>query len=183
MKKLIILDRDGVINEDSEEYIKSEEEWSPLPGSIEAIALLSKNGFTVTIATNQSGIGRKLFDEYDLDKIHQKMCTLVEDSGGCIDGIFYCPHLPDENCDCRKPRTGLLKSISKEFDTPLADVPFVGDSLKDIQAAKAVSCQPFLVKTGNGTKTLASLDETQLKNVIVVANLKDAASLILKSTT
>ena len=179
--KLVILDRDGVINEDSDEYIKSDKEWIPIPGSIEAICDLSNNGFTVAIATNQSGIARQLFDEYALAKIHQKMCSLVEESGGVIDGIFFCPHAPTANCDCRKPRTGLLKAISEEFGIPLNQTPFVGDSLKDIEAARAFLCRPILVKTGKGSKTLAGLNKDQLKNLTVVPDLKHAVSAILES--
>jgi len=179
--KLVILDRDGVINEDSDEYIKSDEEWIPIPGSIKAIRDLSNNGFTVVIATNQSGIARQLFDEYALAKIHQKMCSLVEESGGVIDGIFFCPHAPNANCNCRKPKTGLLTAISEEFGVPLNQTPFVGDSLKDIEAARAVLCRPILVKTGKGRKTLAGLNEDQLKNLTVVPDLKHAVSVILES--
>ena len=178
--KLVILDRDGVINEDSDEYIKSADEWIPIEGSIEAICDLSKNGFTVAVATNQSGIARKYFDEYALAKIHQKMCSAVEEAGGVIDGIFFCPHTPDENCNCRKPRTGLLEAISAEFGIPLNQVPLVGDSLKDIEAARAVSCQPILVKTGKGSKTLAALSEHELDSLTVVSNLKQAVSSILE---
>jgi D-glycero-D-manno-heptose 1,7-bisphosphate phosphatase len=176
----VILDRDGVINEDSDEYIKSADEWIPIEGSIEAICDLSRGGFTVAVATNQSGIARDYFDEYTLAKIHQKMCSAVEEAGGFIDGIFFCPHAPDANCNCRKPKTGLLEAISTEFGVPLNQVPFVGDSLKDIEAARAVSCQPILVKTGKGIKTIAALTEHELDNLTVVSNLKQAVSSILE---
>ncbi len=179
--KLVILDRDGVINEDSDEYIKSAEEWNPIPGSIEAISRLSKSGFKIAVATNQSGIARRFFDEYDLAKIHQKMCSLVEEAGGFIDGVFFCPHSPDAKCNCRKPKTGLLEAISDEFGIPLKQVPFVGDSLKDIEAARAALCRPILVKTGSGRNTLAAMDEDQLKNLTVVSDLQHAVSSIIES--
>ena len=157
---LIILDRDGVINFDSEHYIKTPDEWRPIPGSLEAIALLKAAGFTVAIATNQSGIGRGFYDEQTLEAIHDKMQHLLAELGEKIDGIFYCPHKPEDGCQCRKPLPGLLIKIQRHFDLPLAGAPLVGDTLRDLQAAMAVGAQPILVKTGNGEKTLAELDPT-----------------------
>ena len=155
MLKLLILDRDGVINYDSDAYIKSVEEWIPLPGSIEAIAQLSKAGWTVAIATNQSGIARGYYDIATLDAMHARLRTLVAEQGGEVGLVVYCPHGPDEGCDCRKPKPGMLKIISEHYKVPLAGIWFVGDSLGDLEAAKAVDSQPVLVKTGKGEKTQA----------------------------
>ena len=155
MLKLLILDRDGVINVDSDAYIKSVAEWIPLPGSIEAIAQLSKAGWTVAIATNQSGIARGYYDIATLDAMHARLRTLVAEQGGEVGLVVYCPHGPDEGCDCRKPKPGMLKIIAEHYKVPLAGIWFVGDSLGDLEAAKAVDSQPVLVKTGKGEKTQA----------------------------
>ena len=155
MLKLLILDRDGVINYDSDAYIKSVEEWIPLPGSIEAIAQLSKAGWTVAIATNQSGIARGYYDIATLDAMHARLRTLVTEQGGEVGLVVYCPHGPDEGCDCRKPKPGMLKIIAEHYKVPLAGIWFVGDSLGDLEAAKAVDSQPVLVKTWKGEKTQA----------------------------
>ena len=155
MLKLLILDRDGVINYDSDAYIKSVEEWIPLPGAIEAIAQLSKAGWTVAVATNQSGIARGYYDIATLDAMHARLRTLVAEQGGEVGLVVYCPHGPDEGCDCRKPKPGMLKIISEHYKVPLAGIWFVGDSLGDLEAAKAVDSQPVLVKTGKGDKTQA----------------------------
>ncbi|KTC34455.1 histidinol phosphatase [Pseudomonas sp. ABAC21] len=153
--KLLILDRDGVINYDSDAYIKSVAEWIPLPGSIEAIAQLSKAGWTVAIATNQSGIARGYYSIATLDAMHARLRTLVAEQGGDVGLVVYCPHGPDEGCDCRKPKPGMLKIIAEHYKVPLAGIWFVGDSLGDLEAAKAVDSQPVLVKTGKGEKTQA----------------------------
>ena len=155
MLKLLILDRDGVINYDSDAYIKSVEEWIPLPGSIEAIAQLSKAGWTVAIATNQSGIARGYYDIATLEAMHARLRALVAEQGGEVGLVVYCPHGPDEGCDCRKPKPGMLKIIAEHYKVPLAGIWFVGDSLGDLEAAKAVESQPVLVKTGKGEKTQA----------------------------
>lgn len=155
MLKLLILDRDGVINYDSDAYIKSVDEWIPLPGSIEAIAQLSKAGWTVAIATNQSGIARGYYDIATLGAMHARLRTLVAEQGGEVGLVVYCPHGPDEGCDCRKPKPGMLKIIAEHYKVPLAGIWFVGDSLGDLEAAKAVDSQPVLVKTGKGEKTQA----------------------------
>ncbi|MES2142723.1 MAG: D-glycero-beta-D-manno-heptose 1,7-bisphosphate 7-phosphatase [Pseudomonadota bacterium] len=152
--KLIILDRDGVINEESPDYIKSTDEWIPIPGSLEAIALLTKAGYTIAVATNQSGVGRGYYTEVGLARIHQKMLDCVKAVGGAIDKIFYCPHHPDKHCACRKPAIGLFKQIATTYSINLVDVISVGDSLRDIQAAERVGCKPMLVLTGNGSQTL-----------------------------
>ena len=151
--KLVILDRDGVINHDSDQYIKSPAEWRPIPGSIEAIARLHQGGYRIAVATNQSGIGRGLFDMATLNAINDKMMELVFRQGGRIDALFFCPHTAAEGCACRKPRTGMFEEIAARFHTELKGVPVVGDSLKDLQAAEAVGAQPLLVLTGKGPRT------------------------------
>ncbi len=177
---IVILDRDGVINEDSDDYIKSAEEWIPIEGSLLAISLLSSSGVRVVVATNQSGIGRGYFSESDLQRIHHKMCSMVEDAGGKIAQIFFCPHQPEENCRCRKPKPGLLENIAAAFSVDLHGVPFIGDSLKDIQVAKAVGCTPILVKTGKGVDTLSNATAEDLREVLVFENLLDATRTLLK---
>lgn len=151
--KLVILDRDGVINFDSDQYVKSPSEWRPLPGSIEAIARLNQSGYRVAVATNQSGIGRGLFDMATLNAINDKMMEMVFRQGGRIDALFFCPHTADENCSCRKPRTGMLEEIATRFHADLKGVPAIGDSLRDLQAADAVGALPILVLTGKGKLT------------------------------
>lgn len=152
--KLLILDRDGVINHDSDAYIKSVEEWIPLPGSIEAIAQLSRAGWTVAVATNQSGIARGYYDLATLDAMHERLRALVAQQGGELGLVVYCPHGPDEGCDCRKPKPGMLRTIAAHYAVELSGLWFVGDSLSDLEAASAVDCQPVLVKTGKGEKTV-----------------------------
>jgi D-glycero-D-manno-heptose 1,7-bisphosphate phosphatase len=151
--KLVILDRDGVINFDSAQFIKSPEEWKPIPGSLEAIAQLKQNGYRVVVATNQSGIGRGLFDMDTLNRIHKKMHRAAAEAGGRIDAVFYCPHSADSDCDCRKPKSGMFKRISETLNMDLNGVPAIGDSLRDLQAGAALGCTPLLVLTGKGTKT------------------------------
>ncbi len=175
--KLIILDRDGVINHDSDAYIKHPDEWRPIPGSLEAIARLNHAGYRVVIATNQSGLGRGLFSIEQLNAIHQKMFDALAQQGGHIDALFFCPHRPDENCNCRKPRPGLLLEIASRLDIDLSGVPFIGDSLKDIQAAQAVGAQPLLVLTGNGRVTLDALEEPD--SIPVHADLAAAVDALL----
>jgi len=182
---LLVLDRDGVINEDSDDYIRKLTDWHPIPGSIKAIAKLSQAGFRVAIATNQSGLGRGYFGLDELEEIHQRLCQLVEEQGGQIDGIFYCPHLPDAGCNCRKPATGLLQAIEQELEQSLADCYFIGDSLKDLQAARAHGCQPVLVATGKGADTLEKLqspdvDIDQPESIPIYDDLASAAHAILK---
>ncbi|MCB1695950.1 MAG: D-glycero-beta-D-manno-heptose 1,7-bisphosphate 7-phosphatase [Pseudomonadales bacterium] len=154
---LIVLDRDGVINEDSADYIRSLADWRPVPGSIAAIAALSRAGYTVAIATNQSGLGRGYFSLDDLAAIHARLCQLVAEQGGRIAGIFYCPHLPGEGCLCRKPATGLLAAMEAELGLSARGAIFIGDSLGDLQAARAYGCRPVLVRTGKGEATLRAL--------------------------
>jgi D-glycero-D-manno-heptose 1,7-bisphosphate phosphatase len=151
--KLVILDRDGTINHDSDQHIKSPAEWQPITGSLEAIARLTQAGWHVVVATNQSGIGRGLFDMATLNAIHDTMHRAVHQAGGRIDAIFFCPHAGDANCDCRKPRPGMLLEIAKRMNVELDGVPMVGDSLRDLQAAAAAGARPVLVLTGKGRKT------------------------------
>lgn len=152
--KLVILDRDGVINFDTKQYITTPAQWKPLPGSLEAIARLTQAGYRVAVATNQSGVGRGLFDMASLNAIHAAMNKAVNEAGGRIDAIFYCPHAADTHCTCRKPAPGMLKEISERFNTPLKHVPFVGDSLRDLQAAHTAGALPVLVRTGRGRQTV-----------------------------
>ena len=151
--KLAILDRDGVINQDSDLYVKSPDEWRPIPGSLDAIARLNQWGYRVIVATNQSGVGQGLFDMDRLNAIHDKMSKCVAQVGGRIDAIFFCPHTNTDKCSCRKPKSGMFEEIATRYNMSLAGVPAIGDSLRDLQAAEAVQAQPMLVLTGKGTRT------------------------------
>jgi D-glycero-D-manno-heptose 1,7-bisphosphate phosphatase len=151
--KLVVLDRDGTINHDSDEYIKSPAEWKPIKGSLEAIARLTQAGYRVVVATNQSGIARGLFDMTTLNAIHDAMQRAVQQAGGRIDAIFFCPHAQEAGCACRKPRPGMLLEVGKRLNVPLEGVPVVGDSLRDLQAAAAAGARPVLVLTGKGRQT------------------------------
>lgn len=153
--KLLILDRDGVINEDSDAYIKSLDEWIPIPGSVAAIARLSQAGWTVAVATNQSGLARGYYDEATLESMHTRLRQLVAEQGGEVGLIVHCPHGPDDGCSCRKPLPGMLEQIAAYYGVDLSGLWFVGDSRGDLDAALAVHCQPVLVKTGKGLRTLA----------------------------
>jgi D-glycero-D-manno-heptose 1,7-bisphosphate phosphatase len=151
--KLVVLDRDGVINTDSEHYIRSPEEWTPIAGSLEAIARFTQAGFRVVVATNQSGVGRGLFDMATLNAMHEKMHKAVNQLGGRIDAVFFCAHAQDAGCTCRKPQPGMLLEIAARFNTTLAGVPAIGDSLRDLRAASAAGARPILVLTGKGEQT------------------------------
>jgi len=151
--KLIVLDRDGVINFDSDHYIKTADEWKPIPGSLSAIARLNQNGYRVVVSTNQSGIGRGLFGMDVLNAIHDKMLRSAAQVGARIDAVFFCPHTDADGCECRKPKPGMLREIALRFNIEMAGVPAVGDSLRDLQAAAAVGARPILVMTGKGVKT------------------------------
>lgn len=175
--KLIILDRDGVINRDSDDYIKSVEEFVPLPGSLAAIARLNRAGYTVAVATNQSGIARGYYDEATLHAMHQKLARLLEGEGGRVDHIEYCPHGPDEGCDCRKPLAGMLHAIAEHYGVRLEGVPVIGDSLRDLQSAQAVGARPILVRTGKGERTLARGEG--LEGIPVYADLAAAVEALL----
>lgn len=153
-KKVVILDRDGVINVDSEAFIKSPDEWVALPGSLEAIARLNQAGYRVAIATNQSGIGRGLFDMNALNAMHLKMHRMAAAVGGRIDAVFFCPHTAEDHCECRKPKPGMLKMITERFEVDPEDTPVVGDAIRDLQAGAALGFPTHLVLTGKGRKTL-----------------------------
>ncbi|MFO1315215.1 MAG: D-glycero-beta-D-manno-heptose 1,7-bisphosphate 7-phosphatase [Burkholderiales bacterium] len=175
--RLIILDRDGVINYDSEHFIKSPDEWRAVPGSLEAIARLNHAGYRVVVATNQSGIGRGLFDMAMLNAIHEKMHRALAHAGARVDAIFFCPHTADAKCECRKPRPGMLVEIGKRFNVELTGVPCIGDSLRDLVSADAVGAQPMLVLTGKGEKTLR--DGNFPKNTVIFPDLAFAVSALL----
>ena len=180
--KLIILDRDGVINEDSDAFVKNADEWIPIDGSIAAIARLSKAGFTVVVTTNQSGLGRGLFQESDLDAMHKKMHTMVKAAGGEIAAVVYCPHHPDEGCDCRKPKAGLITQIEEQFNTSAKGAITIGDSLRDLEAGLEKGCIPLLVKTGKGQKTLQKIiaeQQSAFHNLAVYNDLAAAAKAII----
>jgi D-glycero-D-manno-heptose 1,7-bisphosphate phosphatase len=181
--KLVILDRDGTINEDSDDYIKSVDEWQPIPGALEAVARLNQEGWHVVLATNQSGLGRGLFDMATLNAMHIKMNEQLAQRGGRVDAVFFCPHAPEDDCDCRKPRPGLLEKIGERYGIELANVPAVGDSLRDLQAAVAAGCAPHLVLTGKSKglpeAAIARMHE-QVPGLTVHADLAAfAESLIL----
>ena len=163
---LVILDRDGVVNHDSDDYIKSPDEWQPLPGSLEAIARLCRADYTVVVATNQAGVGRGLFSQEMLIRIHRKMASSIRDKGGRLDSVFFCPHSPAEQCGCRKPKPGMLLEISDRLGIGLSSVPVVGDSLRDLEAAEAAGAIPVLVKTGRGRLTQEKLSKGELSHTL-----------------
>ncbi|HBG94624.1 MAG TPA: D-glycero-beta-D-manno-heptose-1,7-bisphosphate 7-phosphatase [Chromatiaceae bacterium] len=177
--RLVILDRDGVINADSNDYIKSPAEWRPLPGSLAAIAALTNAGRTVAVATNQSGVARGLFDIDTLNRIHSLMSAQVVAMGGRIDAVVFCPHGPDQHCACRKPRTGMLLALARRFGVSLRGVPVVGDSLRDLEAALSVDAIPILVRSGKGEITAKQLPES-LSGIKIVDDLKAAVDYILQ---
>ena len=163
---LVILDRDGVINHDSDDYIKSPDEWQPLPGSLEAIARLCRADYTVVVATNQAGVGRGLFSLEMLTRIHRKMASSIRDKGGRLDSIFFCPHSPADQCGCRKPKPGMLLEISDRLSIGLSGVPVVGDSLRDLEAAAAAGAMPVMGKTGRGRLTQEKLSQGELSHTL-----------------
>jgi D-glycero-D-manno-heptose 1,7-bisphosphate phosphatase len=187
VSKLVILDRDGVINEDSDAYIKTLAEWVPLSGSIEAIVRLCEHGFTIAVATNQSGIGRGLFSVDALESIHEHLRTLVSDAGGEITTIAYCPHKPEDLCDCRKPRSGLLDEIADTLGCDMDGAWIVGDSLRDLQAGMARGCHPILVRTGKGGATERHIEDNpdlieehpELAALEVFEDLEEAADYLI----
>jgi D-glycero-D-manno-heptose 1,7-bisphosphate phosphatase len=176
--KLVILDRDGVINYDSPSYIKGPDEWKPIPRSLDAIARLTQGDYRVVVATNQSGVGRGLFDMATLNAIHDKMHRAVAQAGGRIDAVFYCPHAMEANCGCRKPKPGLLEDIGRRFNTSLQDVPCIGDQLRDLQSAATVGAQPILVLTGKGAKT--QREGGLPPNTRIYADLADAVKSLVR---
>ena len=175
-EKYVLLDRDGVINHDSGDFIKSPDEWLPIDGSLEAIALFNKNGYQVIVITNQSGVGRGHYSDATLTDMHTKMSRMAEALGGKISHIYYCPHLPDADCKCRKPKPGMLEQFSKDAHVALDDIYFIGDSLRDLQAGIAAGAKPLLVKTGNGAATLTNNPDL---NIPTFENLYDAAEYII----
>lgn len=181
--KLVILDRDGVINHESSDFIKSPDEWKPLKGSLEAIARMSQAGYDVVIITNQSGIGRGLFSADMLGQIHARMIEHVQQHGGKIQSILFCPHHPDDGCNCRKPLSGMYDELAKRLSINYHGVFSVGDSLRDLYAAKQAGAQPVLVKTGNGKKSLKQIThdkEADLDGTLVFDSLADFANALLK---
>lgn len=166
---LIILDRDGTINEDRDDYVKSVDEWVPIPGALEAIARLNHAGWSTVVATNQSGLGRGLFDMATLNAMHSKMNALLAKLGGRIDAVFFCPHAPEDACECRKPLPGLFTQIGARFGADLSTVPVVGDSLRDLQAGVAAGCRPHLVRTGKGLITEAA----QVQQIVAGTHVHD----------
>jgi D-glycero-D-manno-heptose 1,7-bisphosphate phosphatase len=178
--KLIILDRDGVVNHDSDDYIKSPDEWQPIDGSLEAIARLNHAGYTVAIASNQSGLARGYFDIEVLTAMHKKMDELLAKIGGRIDAVFYCPHGPDDACHCRKPKPGMLLDIGQRFNVPLKQVIFIGDSIADITAANKANAQAVLVRTGKGIKAEKILQSENKSSIPVYDDLASAVTAILQ---
>ncbi len=173
----VLIDRDGVINHDSDNYIKSAQEWQPIAGSLEAIALFNQQGYKIIVITNQSGISRGYYDQDTLAEMHQKMQRLAAYEGGRIDDIYICPHGPEDGCNCRKPAPGLLLQFAEQHQANLAEIYFIGDKLSDIQAATDAGAKPLLVKTGKGEKTLQNNPNL---NIPVFNNLYDAAKFIIK---
>jgi D-glycero-D-manno-heptose 1,7-bisphosphate phosphatase len=178
--KVILLDRDGVINEDSDDYIKSPDEWIPIPGSLEAISRLNRAGYRVFIVTNQSGVGRGLFDIETLHAIHQKLLNELQKLGGRLDAILFCPHTPDDQCDCRKPNAGLYEEIERRLHQSLQGTYAIGDSFRDLQAAKKVDASPILVLTGKGQKTF-SQHKDELSGIPCYENLSEAVDALLEN--
>ena len=178
--KLISLDRDGVINEDSDDYIKSPDEWIPIPGSLDAIARLNHAGYSVAIATNQSGIARGYFSLEALAAMSVKMNNMLSTSGGRIDAIFFCPHGPKDDCDCRKPKPGMLTEIGNRFQTGLGEVLFVGDNTNDVKAAQAAGAKPVIVRTGKGKQTADIFAENDINNIPVYDDLSGVVNSILE---
>lgn len=160
--RLIIVGRDGILNVYREDHVKEPHEWRPIPGALDAVARLNQHGWHVVVATNQSGIGRGLFDMATLNAVHAQMMKLLASQGGRIDAVFFCPHAPEESCDCRKPLPGMMLDIAKRYGVDLRLVPMVGDTLRDLQAAQSAGCEPHLVMSGRA----ASLDEAQLQAIV-----------------
>ena len=176
MSALLILDRDGVINEDSDAFIKSAAEWRPIPGSLEAIARFNRAGYTVVVASNQSGIGRRLFDLRALTAIHARMRRELVEVGGRIDAIFFCPHHPEAGCDCRKPQDGMFRQIAERFQVDLQGVAAIGDSHRDMEAARSAGASPILVLTGKGKKVA---DSARAEGIPIFSNLAAVADALL----
>jgi D-glycero-D-manno-heptose 1,7-bisphosphate phosphatase len=184
--KLVILDRDGVINKDSPDFIKSPDEWIPIKGSLEAIARLTQAGFDVVIISNQSGVGRGLFSADTLGQIHVRMIDLVHKHGGKIQCVLFCPHRPEDECECRKPSIGLYQELAERLNTSFSGVYSVGDSIRDLYAAQSAGAVPVLVKTGNGKSTLHKLRNSiddEFDSLLVFDNLAKFVDSILESSS
>ena len=177
--RLVMIDRDGVINEDSDEFIKSVAEWRPIAGSLEAIASLHRAGWQVAVVTNQSGVGRGLYDEATLAKIHEHMRERVRAAGGELAGVYYCPHLPDAGCECRKPKPGMFRALERDLGVSVLGAPYIGDRMSDVEAAEVVGARPMLVRTGTGAATVALLGP---RRVPVFDDLAAAARSLLAET-
>lgn len=180
--KLVVLDRDGVINKESPDFIKTPEEWLPIKGSLEAIGRLSQAGFDVVVITNQSGVARGLLSADMLGQIHVRMIDYVQQHGGKIQSVLFCPHHPDDECDCRKPNAGLYHDLAQRLNISFADVYSVGDSLRDLQAAARAGAKPILVRTGNGRKTQPALNDpenVELRTTPVFADLAKFTDALL----
>lgn len=175
--KLIILDRDGTINEDRDDFVKTPDEWVPIPGALEAIARLNHAGWHTVVATNQSGLGRGTFDMATLNAMHTKMNQLLAKQGGRIDAVFFCPHAADANCNCRKPKSGMIEEIAARYNMSLEGVPAVGDSLRDLEATARLGAQPILVLTGKGSKTRAAGGLPQ--NTLIFPDLAAAVATLV----
>ena len=178
--KLIILDRDGVINHDSDEFIKSPEEWKPITGSLKAISQLHRAGYRVVVVSNQSGIARGLIDIDELNRIHLKMIHAVQEKGGQIDSILFCPHGPNDGCNCRKPKIGMFEELAERLQVKLNGVIAIGDSERDLVAARLAGARPVLVKTGKGKRTLKTAEAENLQDVPVYENLAAVVEAILQ---
>lgn len=178
--RLVMIDRDGVINEDSVDFIKSVAEWRPIAGSLEAIAGLHRAGWRVAVVTNQSGVGRGLYDEATLAEIHQHMRERVRAAGGELAGVYYCPHLSEDDCECRKPKPGMFRALERELGVPVRGAPYIGDRISDIEAAEGVGARPLLVRTGTGAATEALL--AGRRGVQVFDDLAAAARSLLAET-
>ncbi len=176
--RLVILDRDGVINEDSSDYVKTPEQWVPIPGSLEAIARLCRSEYRVVIITNQSGVGRGLYTPDTMNKINARMFELLRQKGGEIDALLFCPHVPDAGCVCRKPMPGLFHELARRLKVNLTAVPAVGDSSRDLDAAIAADAQPVLVRTGKGAETAAAIERGEYERFKAVPVYDDLASFV-----
>lgn len=176
--KYIILDRDGVINHDSDKYIKSPDEWLPITGSLEAIAELNRAGYHVLVATNQSGVSRGYYDLEMLSNIHEKLMRELSSVGGYVDEIFFCPHHPDDHCGCRKPKPGMLYQIRDRYSLDLSTIYFIGDSVADVEASLTAGCKPLLVLTGNGQKTLEKYADSH--HIPAFTDLAAAVRFVIK---
>lgn len=178
--KLVILDRDGVINHDRDDFVKSVDEWQPIEGSLDAIAFLTQAGYTIAVATNQSGLARGYFTMQTLNEMHGKMHKLVQQAGGEISGIWFCPHMAEQHCECRKPKPGMILDILKRFNASAQETYLVGDSLRDLEAIMAAGGKPILVKTGKGMRTLAKDVDKLPENTLLFNDLLEFSQFLIQ---